>query len=58
MHIVIVSLFVALVASLLVLAGLWLFTLTPPGRRIEEEGEGWRRRQDALGVKEAQSIPK
>lgn len=44
MHIVVVSLTVALVVCVLVLAVFWLFTLTPVARRIEQTSLLTRRR--------------
>jgi branched-subunit amino acid ABC-type transport system permease component len=35
MHVLVLSLFVALVACVLLLGAFWLFTITPLGRRIE-----------------------
>ena len=36
MHIVVLSIIVAIAVCVLLLAGFALFALTPPGRRIEE----------------------
>jgi hypothetical protein len=36
MHIVVLSVIVAIAVCALLLAGLGLFAMTPPGRRIEE----------------------
>ena len=42
MHIVAISLTVALVVCLLLLVAFWLFTLTPLARRIEQAETGYR----------------